>query len=645
MRLHFAWRNLGTIPLLLLLASSCTALYDLSSDQCSSNSDCVARFDQRFTCDRGLCIDGSTDAGSSGKGGGGKAGSSGATAGTSTDGGMDEGGTSGGTSGGTAGTGDTGGSAGTGGSVAVAECTVHKDCFDLYPDDSDENPRACIEGTCVPLISDECPVVLPLADNPADGNKSAWNLLKSTNALILGGFAPFSGDAMTTQGNNFDFALWEFTSSTQGIRIGPGTKKRQIVTVLCNSSYETQDKLLKPASHLMDDLKVPAVVTAMLLQDQSYLWENAAKDHGVFMMNAVYSDQALIDEQDDNLVWNMLSGASALSVSYQPLLELTEQHLKALNVLGATEDLKVAHVKATDEPFLQDTAAFIEKNLTFNGQSRSANQNAGLYKPIDVDSIYKNRTDPRTSAVDDVVAFGPHVVIGTTVTEMLQYIIPGIESKWDAAHPGQKRPFYLLSALNYGDAMRPLISGATQGSGQKPLYQRILGINWPSALDRTVYEAYQSNWESHYKVRQDGFENYYDSMYYLLYGVAAAYPKDASRPTTLTGGDIAAGLLRVISTSKSVPQVDVGPGDDLVNAVNLLYGTQTSKIELIGAMGPPNWDSGGGRHDAGSVWCVNTLGDYLADQMRYDESDSSLQPSNAGTIPGSDLDCFTFPAQ
>jgi branched-chain amino acid transport system substrate-binding protein len=637
MRFNFAWRTLGTIPLLLLLASSCSVLYDLDADQCSSNDDCVARFGEGYSCDIGICKSGSSDAGAGGKGGGGKAGSSGATG---ADGGMDEGGTS--PNGGTA---PTAGSAGTGGTGVVAECATHKECFDLYPDDSDENPRACIEGTCVPLITDDCPVVLPLADNPSDGNNSPWNLLKSTNALILGAFAPFNGDAvMTTQGNNFDFALWEFTGATQGIRIGNGTKKRQIVTVLCNGGL-TQDRLLAPASHLMDELKVPALITAMLLQDQSYLWENSVKDHGVFMMNAVYSDQALIDTEDDNLVWNMLSGANALSVSYQPLLDLTEQHLRALNVLEATEDLKVAHVKATDEPFLQDTAAFIEKNLTFNGQSRAENQTAGLYRPIEVESIYKNKTDDRAEAVADLVAFGPHVVIGTTVTEMTQYIIPGIETTWDAANPGQKRPFYLLGALNYGDfPMRSLITNWQAASGQKPLYQRILGINWPSAADRAVYDNYQANWESHYGKREDGFENYYDSMYYLLYGIAAAYPSDATRPTTLTGGDIATGLLRVIQSGKSVPQVDVGPGDDLVNAVNLLYGTQSSKIQLIGAMGPPNWDSGGGRHDAGSVWCVNSLGNYLTDQLRYDESDSSLQPSNAGTIPGSDVDCFAFPA-
>jgi hypothetical protein len=639
MRFNFAWRVLGSIPFILLLASSCSVIYDLSADQCTSNDDCIGRFGQGYTCDVGLCITGQNDAGSSGKGGGGKGGSSGATAGTSTDGGTDDGGT--------AGTGGTEPNAGTAGTGPVeVECASHKECFDLYPEDSEENPRACIEGTCVPLITEECPVVMPLEDNPADGKNSAWNLLKSTNALIIGAFAPFNGNAMTTQANNFDFALTEFTDTTKGINIGNTTKKRQIVTVLCSSFYDTQDQLLTPANHLIQDLKVPAVVTAMLLQDQSYLWENAAKENGVLMMNSVYSDQALIDAADDNLVWNMLSGANALSVSYQPLLDKIEQHLRALDVLDTADDLKVAHVKATDEPFLQDTAAFIEKNLQFNGQSRAANQAADLYKPIEIQSIYANATDPRTDAINQLVAFAPHVVIGTTVSEMLQYVIPGVEAAWDAAHPGQKRPFYLLGALNYGDGpMAGLISNDQPVSGQKQLYQRILGLNWPSAADLTVFNEYQDRWQSRYGKKEYGFENYYDSMYYLLYGIAAV-KLDSPTATSISGGDIAKGLLRVIQIGSSVPRVNVGPGDEMVNAVNLLAnGNKTSKIELIGAMGPPNWDSGGGRNDAGSVWCVNALGNYQIDQLRYDESDSSLQPSSSAPLPNSDLACFTFPAQ
>ncbi|HEX2674092.1 MAG TPA: hypothetical protein VHM25_24620, partial [Polyangiaceae bacterium] len=593
MRKNFASLAVGAFSLFLLLIPSCSLVYDLDPDQCASNGDCVALFGQGHTCELGICT---CKSASCMGGAGGKSGSSGGMSGNNTEGGT----------GAKGGSGETGGDAGMGGAPVEPECTSHKDCFTLYPDDSEENPRACVEGACVPLITPECPAVLPLSDN------GSWNLLKSTNAIILGAFAPLTGTAINTYGRNYDLAVTELSKTTQGVYAG-STKRRQIVVVLCKMLFPTQDGLLVPSKHLMEELKVPGVASTLLLQDQAYVWENVARDNGVFMMMPNYSNQALIDEPDDGLIWHMLSGANALSVSYQPLLDKTVQHLKALGDLGASENLKVAQVKATDEAFLQDTANFIEKNVKFNGQSMTANLDASLYLPVEVTSVYKAPEDPQTKAIEAILAFGPHVVIGSTVSEMLQYIIPGVESGWATAHPSQKRPFYLLGALDYNDgAMAPLIKNDSTLSGQGgPLYQRILGVNWPAAVDQTVYEDYQTRWTSAYGHREEGYENFYDAMYYLMYGVAAAR-------APLTGAQIAAGLLRVTAIGSKIPQVAVGPSPDMATYVNRLASDTSSKIELIGAMGPPNWDVYGGRNDPGSVWCVNPLGVYKPDQLRYD---------------------------
>jgi hypothetical protein len=617
MRKNFASLAVGAISLFLLLGSSCSVFYKLNSDQCSSNGDCTALFGQGHTCELGICKCKSASC-MSGAGSGGKGGSSAGDAGASTEGGMSP----------TGGTGDTGGS---GGGPVVAECAVHKDCFTLYPDDSEENPRACVDGTCVPLMTPECPAVLPISDN------GSWNLLKSTNAIILGAFSPLSGTSINTYGRNYDLAVTELSKTTQGVYAG-STKRRQIVVVLCDTRFPTQDGLLPPAKHLMEELKVPAVVNTLLLQDQKYVWENVARDNGVFMMMPVYSNQALIDEQDNGLIWHMLSGAKALSVSYQPLLDKTVQHLKTLGALGASEDLKVSHIKATDEAFLQDTADFVEENVQFNGQSASANLSAGLYQPVDITSVYKAPADPQTKAINAILDFGPHVVIGSTVSEMLQYIIPGVESGWAAQHPTQKRPFYLLGALTYNDGgMSALINSTPSVSGQKPLYQRILGIGWPAAVDQSVYEAYQGRWTSAYSNREDGYENFYDAMYYLLYGVATTHPP-------ITGKSIAVGMSRITASGTKIPKVEVGPGEDMLTYVDKLSNETSSKIELIGAGGPPNWDPYGGRNDPGSVWCVNVVGGFKPDQLRYDADSSTLQPSD-GTLTNSEIACFPFPAQ
>jgi hypothetical protein len=113
-----------------------------------------------------------------------------------------------------------------------------------------------------------------------------------------------------------------------------------------------------------------------------------------------------------------------------------------------------------------------------------------------------------------------------------------------------------------------------------------------------------------------------------MYGVAAA-----RQP--LTGAQIANGLLRVTATGSKIPRVDGGPTDDMVTYVSQLSSSTSTKIDLIGAMGPPNWDVYGGRNDPASVWCVNTVGAYAQDQLRFNPDTSLLD----GTVS-----CFTFPA-
>lgn len=666
MRKTFASRAVGLLPFFLVLGPSCSLVYDLSNDQCSTNADCD-HFGPGMVCNSGICACGNKSqcgsgttggTGGSGTGGttlGGTGGTDGGTGGTVLTGGTggdagmgpEVGGTSavggtgaasggstgakggsggkGGTSG-KGGTGNTGNESGAAGMTQGPECVTHNDCFVAYPDDSDVNPRACVQGTCVPLMTDECPIVLPHSDN------GVWTALKSTDAIILGAFGPVSNATLNTIGRNYDLAVTEF-STTGGVYSG-SSKQHQIVMVLCNEAVQNQVDLLKPAKHLMEELQVPGVVSALLLQDQHYVWENVAQPNGTFMIMPLYSDQALIDTADDGLIWNMLSGADALSVSYQPLLDMTIDHLRLNGNLGSTEAVRVAHVEATDEPFLNDTALYLDANLQFNGQSVSANLNATpqLFDGIPITSAYTAPTDTQSTAIGRILALKPHIVIGTTEDEMLKYIIPGVESGWDDA--SQNRPFYLLGALDYNDTqMQSLCQhdpSPTATPPQLPLSQRILGINWPSAPDDTVYQQYQDRWKKKYGTAQPGYENFYDPAWYLMYAVAAArYP--------ITGTGIANAFPRIIATTSGTPVVDIGPGDDLDAYVGSLSSNSKQKIELVGAMGPPTWDPNGARHDPGSVWCLDNLGNFQPDQMRYDAG-----PPAALTGKIDPSKCFTF---
>ncbi len=92
-------------------------------------------------------------------------------------------------------------------------------------------------------------------------------------------------------------------------------------------------------------------------------------------------------------------------------------------------------------------------------------------------------------------------------------------------------------------------------------------------------------------------------------------------------------MVRITSGTQTV---EVGPVDEMGPAVDRLR-TANYKFKLIGAMGPPNWDSRGGRTDAGSVWCVNGAGVFFPDVLRYDAGTDPPQLTGSVT-------CFPFPA-
>jgi hypothetical protein len=80
-----------------------------------------------------------------------------------------------------------------------------------------------------------------------------------------------------------------------------------------------------------------------------------------------------------------------------------------------------------------------------------------------------------------------------------------------------------------------------------------------------------------------------------------------------------------------------GVGADIQAALTVLEQSNNTKIRLIGAMGPPNWDPAGARQDAGSVWCINSSKAEVADVLRYNPLPEALE--------GAVSTCFPFPAQ
>jgi hypothetical protein len=574
-----------------LLLGGCSLLRDLSADQCELDSDCDAlpQFKGR-QCVAGVCLGPTMSSGGGDSGGGDSAGSS-ATSGS------DAGSPSGGMS-------TQGGS---GGSAPVAECKTNGDCLDKNFD-----PSMCVNGSCVPLLSDDCPVILPVTED-------LWNTnLRTDNPLILGAFANIPTNLIGPQIRNYDLALTEFTHKV-GTLPGSGSKRRGLVAVVCRgTNYGTQAHLDAAAAHLIDDLKVPGIISALLANDLQHVFETKAHDADVMMMSPAESDSTLVSLKDDGLIWQMLPGGGAVAVTYAPLVDRTVDYLVGNGTLtSASDTVRVALVTATDVRFLQDQTQTITDTVKFNGKSVADNLNDGNFKSIGITSVYGNKNADLTTQIQAVLNFKPHIIIADAADEFLSKMIPAIESGWAAAAGSQNKPFYLLSPYHFNN---PAMASMLQTNASVRL--RFAGVNVASAVDQTLYNTYQIAFSAAYPEATDelGYENFYDAAYYLIYSAAAA-----GNVASLSGDDLARGMGRLLSG----PAYGVGQ-KDIPNALQALQSSSQAKITLNGTDGPPSWDPGtGGKIGAGSVWCIDSSNKQRADVLRYDDTSKML----TGTLP------------
>jgi hypothetical protein len=612
-------KTLHRISFVAASALACSQLVNFEREQCATTADCQ-RFGAEYACVAGLCETASEASGAGGEVSNEPPGGATGHAGASSVGGSEAGGEAGSRASGTGGVAAEGGAgaadAGQSGAsgTLVGPCESHKQCFDRHGDDE---PFACVAGTCVALKSPDCPLVLPVKD-------TVYNALKSSDAIVLGAFSNvLPTKELDGASQNYDLALTELMEETNGIPAAGG-KRRQIVTVVCHNSYPTREKLLAPAHHLISDLSVPGIIAGLGADDLEYVFKEVGFEHGTFFISPLAPDEELLAHPDEERLWHMLSGPRALSVTYRPLLDLTITHLRNLGVMGAEEEARVALVTTTDDRRLSDIGTAIREGISFNGRT-SAQNSPENFSEVPTTSLGAEATDEPSVVVGEIMSVKPHVVILAASTELELKVLPLLELLWDDEVQGQPRPFYLLSPYQYtNDELFSYVED--KWMLDPPLHRRIAGVTWAAAADRTVYAEYARELTMNYanvRLPVSG-ENFYDAAYYLLYATAAA-------GAPLSGNRIAQGMRRLIAGS---PSYAVGRRD-LSAALTTLYTSSANEIRLIGSMGPPAFDSTGGRSEGGSVYCINLI-EYLSDGLRYDPDSGRLK----GTFP-----CWAFPAR
>jgi hypothetical protein len=490
---------------------------------------------------------------------------------------------------------------------AVTGCQSNAECID--EEGNGFLPYTCIQRACQPLLSPECPTILPQDEIALE------NLRDDNNTLILAGTGVIDDTSvLDARLMNYDLALNELETFVGGL----GAGGRQVVMIGCKAVYDSPDELDRLMTHLVDELRVPGMIAAMEADDLQRAWLEKGDAGNMFFMSPLESDPTLATLMDRGLMWHMGPGADIVARAYAPLLTRVLQHL------GVTTNAKVATVLTTNNRFLSNTMLTIESppaqyGLSFNGKPVAQNRSDGNYLGL---SISANRDENAAAQVQEIVAFQPTVIISASATRFVDDVIPAIEAAWPS---GVTKPFYLLSPLNYNDsALAELVSNDSM------LARRMLGINWAAAADTTAYDAYVGRWQFAYPESRDllGFENFYDAAYYLLYAAAAAGQNLQS------GANIAQGMNRLLSG----PAYTVGP-DRMGQAMGILS-VPSATIQLNGTLGPPTFNLDGTRDSPGSVWCIDSSQTFHADVLRYAAGSDPTTATLTGTVPSACISTF-----
>jgi hypothetical protein len=538
---------------------------------------------------------GGTDSG----GEGGMTGGTGARAGNgssgNTQGGSDVGG-NGGQGGGDSGPGGSGADAGNAGSGGDGSCSSTTDCRER----GFEWPYLCSRGTCVDVTSNECTTVLG----------AEWvDTSPEDEPYLVGAYARFD----VADRDTFDFywalklAMQEFTD------YGPipidGAKRRPVM-ILCNSPLGSDmTAMFRGLAHLIDRLEISAIL--MLpprLEMQAaaqYAFVSNQKD--VFLLDFGGANFDMLRLDDGGRLWHMLGDTYLMALPFVPLVERVEEHVNpGASSGGAQRPTKLALVAdPANDGYHRDVSQNLRAILRINGA------------PVD-GAAPDTFLDVPIAAVATIPAqvaeFEPDIVVDYLgAAAALQ---ADIDSAMRAK--GKAPPFYVLPADRLGSA--ELVNAVRADS---TLRTRIVGINYGSATDSTLYRDYLERVDAFVPAEVDlrFIENVYDSVYFLLYAAVAGGSG---------GTQLQEGMRRLVA---GTPRRDVGPGDAIQSVLDRLANPD-ARLSLYGASGEPDFHlPTGARIQYGSVWCIDENLDWAPDEMRYDPVTEAL----VGT-----LSCFPF---
>jgi len=546
-------RTGGTLAAVFLLASACNSIVGLDK----------------------ISIDAAEPANSAGA-----AGASGAHA---SGGGDSSGGTANSASGS-----ESGGSGATvnaqGGEAGSAEmpgdCTTNQECTDRASvgvtgaagAGSSTVAAVCVKSAgpahCEKLLSDDCGLIT--GDYTND------------RAIIVGSLFSTKGTTAATnlpRQQSAELAI-EQINAAGGVPSGStSANPRPLVMVSCDESTN----LVRAATHLVNDLHVPAIVGPNTSQDTLDVSTKVTVPGGTVVMSPTGVASSIAALTDNDLTWLMVPS----DVQRAPLM------ISQINTLESTlkEQRNVSTIKL-GVVFRNDALGIGTRtslsDLVLNGKPLSDSLNLGNNVQIDP---YNGADTNETAIVTKYVTFAPDIIVLAGTAEAITKVMVPLEAAWTAPN----RPNYvlidstkvpeLLTAVTNNDDLRSRVRGT--------------GITPGPAGKNTPGDTF-NGFVIDYGVRFPGSTATISGMgpsHDAAYAIGLALAATTDRP--VSGKSVAAGLRRLAGGTTVLEAT----GTNVLAAFQKLAAGE--QVTEVGTFTMLDWDQNGAvKGGTLEMWCI-----------------------------------------
>lgn len=455
---------------------------------------------------------------------------------------------------------------------AAALCETNAQCTNAATSEAATGatvPAVCVKSTgkCVALATQDCKTI---TGNPLDDN-----------AVIIGSLFSTTGQQAATNLQRQQSAMLAVNqiNDVGGIPGAMAGSSRKLVLVSCDEAAD----LKRASRHLVDELRVPAIVGPNTSQDTIELSTDVSVPGGTVVMTPTGVASSIASLIDDGLTYLMVP----TDVQRAPLM------LSQINALEA--ELKASRKKETIKlgiVFRDDALGIGTRtslnSLTLNGKPLSNALNLGTNVRI---AGYDFNLPDQKAIIDQFVQLAPDIVVLAGTAEAIPQILNPLEAAWPS---GVERPHYVLI-----DSVKvPELIMAAAANDELRTRVRGTGIT-PAPRSLPIYDAFKVDYQIAYPGSSiiSGMGPAYDATYAIAMALAATKDEPA------TGAAVKKGLLRL---SGGRTQVDIGATRVLQAFKQLGDG---ESITAIGTFSELAWD-GDGAVLGGTIemWCIGAPG-------------------------------------